>query len=99
MTAAVGALYYVMMGTILLFLGGFLIYRIVHLSVKGSAPPFVPGVPQPTYAAPAARYKSALVEGTKLCPACAEAIQGMAKKCRHCGEWFEIVKPRGRDVE
>jgi predicted RNA-binding Zn-ribbon protein involved in translation (DUF1610 family) len=30
-----------------------------------------------------------MAEATKSCPSCAEQVLAVAKKCRHCGEFFD----------
>ncbi len=38
--------------------------------------------------------------GTKQCPFCGEEILTTARKCKHCGEWFDSVTSRaGSPVE
>lgn len=34
-----------------------------------------------------------LITASKLCPFCGEAILPFAKKCKHCGEFFESATP------
>lgn len=38
------------------------------------------------------------MNGTKICPFCAEEILLAAKKCKHCGEFLDAAKPQPRRV-